>query len=183
MDAAEHFKFPVIRRLKPDTQPVYTAFSPRCSFLLCHGSRIYFHRDLGVIRNVEVLLKSTENPGTVIAFQNRRRTAAQKYRTYPVSIKIIFPRSDLFGQSVYIKRPLLRICRGGQEITVCTFSHAERNMHIQFQFFFLTHQSSSSFSTLINAFCGISTLPTWRMRFFPSFCFSRSFFLREISPP
>ena len=42
---------------------------------------------------------------------------------------------------------------------------------------------SSSFSTLINAFCGISTFPTWRIRFLPSFCFSRSFFFREISPP
>ena len=42
---------------------------------------------------------------------------------------------------------------------------------------------SSSFNTLINAFCGISTFPTWRIRFFPSFCFSRSFFLRLISPP
>ena len=43
--------------------------------------------------------------------------------------------------------------------------------------------SSSSFSTDINAFCGTSTLPIWRIRFFPSFCFSSSFFLREISPP
>jgi hypothetical protein len=43
--------------------------------------------------------------------------------------------------------------------------------------------SSSSLSTLMNAFCGISTFPTMRIRFFPSFCFSRSFFLRLISPP
>ena len=42
---------------------------------------------------------------------------------------------------------------------------------------------SSSFSTLMKAFCGISTLPTWRIRFLPSFCFSRSFFLRLMSPP
>ena len=32
---------------------------------------------------------------------------------------------------------------------------------------------------LINASCGTSTEPSWRIRFLPSFCFSRSFFLRE----
>ena len=44
-------------------------------------------------------------------------------------------------------------------------------------------QSSSSFSTLRKAFWGISTLPIWRMRFLPSFCFSSSFFFRVMSPP
>jgi hypothetical protein len=35
----------------------------------------------------------------------------------------------------------------------------------------------------INASCGISTLPNWRMRFLPSFCFSNSLRLRVTSPP
>src|SRR5687767_1170372 len=38
-------------------------------------------------------------------------------------------------------------------------------------------------STARNASCGISTLPTRFMRFFPSFCFSSSLRLREMSPP
>ena len=38
-------------------------------------------------------------------------------------------------------------------------------------------------STDKNASCGTSTLPTCFMRFFPSFCFSSSLRLREISPP
>ena len=42
---------------------------------------------------------------------------------------------------------------------------------------------SSSLSTAINASCGTSTLPSCRIRFFPSFCFSSSFFFRVISPP
>ena len=33
------------------------------------------------------------------------------------------------------------------------------------------------------ASCGISTLPTAFIRFLPAFCFSRSFFLRVMSPP
>ncbi len=38
-------------------------------------------------------------------------------------------------------------------------------------------------STARNASCGISTVPTCFIRFFPSFCFSRSFRFREMSPP
>ena len=39
------------------------------------------------------------------------------------------------------------------------------------------------FKTDKNASCGTSTLPTCFMRFFPSFCFSSSLRLREMSPP
>src|SRR5207253_2233156 len=42
---------------------------------------------------------------------------------------------------------------------------------------------SSTLSTARNASCGISTDPTDFIRFLPSFCFSRSFRLREMSPP
>ncbi len=38
-------------------------------------------------------------------------------------------------------------------------------------------------SAAMKASCGISTLPNWRMRFLPSFCFSRSLRLRVTSPP
>ena len=51
---------------------------------------------------------------------------------------------------------------------------------------FFTQQSSthtSTFSAAMKASCGISTLPNWRMRFLPSFCFSRSLRLRVTSPP
>lgn len=40
-----------------------------------------------------------------------------------------------------------------------------------------------TFSTARNASCGISTRPTRFIRRLPSFCFSSSFRLREISPP
>ena len=42
---------------------------------------------------------------------------------------------------------------------------------------------SSSLSTAVNASLGTCTVPSWRIFFLPSFCFSRSFFLRVMSPP
>ena len=42
---------------------------------------------------------------------------------------------------------------------------------------------ASIFNAAKNADWGISTLPNWRIRFLPSFCFSSSFRLRLISPP
>jgi hypothetical protein len=44
-------------------------------------------------------------------------------------------------------------------------------------------QSSSILSAAMKASCGISTLPNWRIRFLPAFCFSSSFFFRVASPP
>ena len=43
--------------------------------------------------------------------------------------------------------------------------------------------SLSSLSTAVKASLGRETLPSWRIFFLPSFCFSSSFFLRVISPP
>ncbi len=42
---------------------------------------------------------------------------------------------------------------------------------------------SSTFKIAMKASCGTSTLPMAFMRFLPAFCFSRSFRLRDISPP
>ena len=42
---------------------------------------------------------------------------------------------------------------------------------------------ASIFNAAKKALCGISTLPNWRIRFLPSFCFSSSLRLRLMSPP
>lgn len=41
----------------------------------------------------------------------------------------------------------------------------------------------SIFNAEMNASCGMSTFPNWRIFFLPAFCFSRSFFFRVASPP
>ena len=43
--------------------------------------------------------------------------------------------------------------------------------------------SLSSLSTAMNASVGTCTVPRFLIFFFPSFCFSSSFFLRVMSPP
>ena len=42
---------------------------------------------------------------------------------------------------------------------------------------------ASILSAAMNASCGMSTLPNWRIFFFPAFCFSSSLRLRVASPP
>src|SRR5205823_3538796 len=70
------------------------------------------------------------------------------------------------------------------EIAVPAAVRAERKVHVEMpgatghDFF-----SPSRLSTARNASCGTSTIPTCFIRFFPAFCFSSSFRLREISPP
>ncbi len=41
----------------------------------------------------------------------------------------------------------------------------------------------SIFNAEMNASCGISTLPNWRIFFLPAFCLSSSLRLRDASPP
>ncbi len=51
-------------------------------------------------------------------------------------------------------------------------------------YFFLSAAPSASVDrAAMNASCGTSTRPTIFMRFLPSFCFSSSLRLREMSPP
>ncbi len=45
------------------------------------------------------------------------------------------------------------------------------------------NHSSLIFKAAMKASCGISTLPNWRIRFLPAFCFSKSLRLRVASPP
>jgi hypothetical protein len=47
----------------------------------------------------------------------------------------------------------------------------------------LKMDQESIFKAEMNASCGISTFPNWRIFFLPFFCFSKSFFLRVASPP
>ena len=64
-----------------------------------------------------------------------------------------------------------------------SIAREQKRMWNSHPFKILISYSSSNFSTDRKASCGTSTLPSWRIFFLPSFCFSRSFFFLEISPP
>lgn len=64
-----------------------------------------------------------------------------------------------------------------------SLAREQKRMWNSHPFKILISYSSSNFSTDRKASCGTSTLPSWRIFFLPSFCFSRSFFFLEISPP
>ena len=72
--------------------------------------------------------------------------------------------------------PHERMIRKGYKIAVGALLYTEGDMQVQ-----AAHPSMRS--TLMKASLGSSTEPTCRMRFLPSFCFSKSFFFRVISPP
>lgn len=64
-----------------------------------------------------------------------------------------------------------------------SIAREQKRMWISHPFKIPIFYSSSNFNTARKASCGTSTLPSWRIFFLPSFCFSRSFFFLEISPP
>ncbi len=72
----------------------------------------------------------------------------------------------------------------GHEVAVAAAMRAERHVHVQVAdgagHFLLP---SSRLRTARKASCGTSTAPTCFIRRLPAFCFSRSFRLREMSPP
>ena len=170
--------------------------------------RIAFQRDLGVRGHPESGTDQVQCRNDQGRIRKRRRPAPEKDRDDLPAFRI-FKAENLLPQTVKVLFLNLFFRRKGQEITVIAFSDAERNMNIDLKrhtgfhtrssslkkqkirhrpnsagsFQLPVCHSSSSFSTLMNAFCGISTEPTWRMRFLPSFCFSSSFFFRVMSPP
>ena len=88
-------------------------------------------------------------------------------------------------QRVDVRAVLLSSADDGDEVAVPAAVRAERQMDVQVPdvthgYFF---RSESRFKTARKASCGTSTPPTCFIRFFPFFCFSRSFRLRVMSPP
>ena len=108
--------------------------------------------------------------------QARRRTAADVDRISP------FPGigrgRDVPAQGFDIALAVSLQAGIGRKVAVQAFMAAERDVDVQAQ-----RHSSSTLRTAMKASCGISTVPNCFMRFLPSFCFSRSLRLREISPP
>ena len=115
--------------------------------------------------------------------RKRRRAPAEKdrlqLRREPAALELELGEQPLDVIGVLGAPPDRR-----HEVAVAAPVRAEGKVHVEMpgaedhDFF-----SVSRLSTARNASCGTSTIPTCFMRFFPAFCFSSSFRLREMSPP
>jgi hypothetical protein len=95
---------------------------------------------------------------------------------------------QLGSEGIDVARVLLRPTDQRHEVAVAAAMRAERQVDVQVANApcHARHERPRSpfrLSTARNASCGISTVPTCFMRFFPFFCRSRSFRLRLMSPP
>ena len=191
MDPAQGLEFRLVRGLEAYGQAVDPQRVIEGQGLLRSRRGICFHRKLGVRPDMEVLVYRPNDLFHQLLFEPGRG-----------------PAPDVDGRDVTVVHPLglvekfpqkgLRIAATDitsigprREVAVEALLHAEGDVDVDFRLrtFFLCRfihyscHSSSSFRTLMKASWGIWTLPNWRIRFLPSFCFSRSFFFRVMSPP
>ena len=175
MDAPERFQQRILRGLRADGQAVEPHGAKRRKRIRVHRAGVRLDADFRIARNVHVFVNFMHQFAQQRGRENGRRAAAKVDRLHVQPVR----KLNLLFHSGHDRQPERFPVRKRNKITIGAFPPAERNVQIQPN----AHYESSIFSTCMNASLGISTVPNWRMRFLPSFCFSSSFFLREISPP
>ena len=121
--------------------------------------------------------------------RNNAQLGKSLYRTTRrVSLRLNKPYHKVYPQKVCFYFPFPAPMHQGNCLSIYCLQNKSRNNDSGFgrmeyvskgQAFW----NQSSFNTAMKASWGISTLPTCFIRFFPAFCFSRSFFFRLTSPP
>ena len=179
-----------MHRLQTEAHTVDAGGSVYPELIFRDSARIALDSDLCARVHVPALVYRAHDARYRRAFQDGRGAAAQIYARDMIVAVCRRLRTYLPYQLVHIPRLCIVISRHGQKVAISAFPDTKGYMYIQLQresvrccAFLYRHHSSSSFNTLMNAFCGISTLPIWRILFLPSFCFSSSFFFLVISPP
>ena len=176
MDPAQKGQHGVGKGLDAQAQAVDAAIGQGRGLIIIETVRIGFYRDFCIAGNAEGLPQGLQDAADVAGFQHRRRTAADVDRIS--SFPGIGRGRDVPAQGFDIALAVALQAGIGRKVTVQAFMAAERDVDVQAQ-----RHSSSTLRTAMKASCGISTVPNCFMRFLPSFCFSRSLRLREISPP
>ena len=186
MDTPNALKLILLRRLHAEGQTVDAVFFHRVKHFFIRALRIALDRDFRIVRQREFIAHLLQNTAEIFRPQTGRCAAANIYGIYRVTAACpsVFP--DMRQQRRNIAFHQVRVGHG-IKIAVGALFHAERNVQVQPQrpivITELAHDSSSSFKTAMNASVGICTVPSERIFFLPSFCFSSSFFLRVMSPP
>ena len=121
-------------------------------------------------------------PSFLVQLENRHRSVKQTCRWHVCSVgrSGYGARRELCGCLLFVQfrhrhRSVKQTCRW-HVCSVGRSGYAARGN-------FADAYSSSNLSTAMNASVGICTVPSERIFFLPSFCFSSSFFFRVMSPP
>ena len=191
VDAADAFQECIVKSLHAKGQAVDAARAQESELRFIDGPRIALHREFRPLRLVNAfpgkcfrnglqdLLKQSH-------IEHARRAAAHVDGLRPaplLPIKDALLR-ELAAQGVRVICLIALPPGKGREVAVKALLAAERDVDVEAPSLFphrVLHQSI--FKMAMKASCGTSTLPTAFMRFLPSFCFSSSLRLREISPP
>ena len=176
VDPAQESQHSVGKGLDSQAQAVDAAVGQGRSLIIIEAVRIGFHRNFRMASHAEGLPEGLQDAIDIARSQQGRRTAADVDRIgfFP-SIR---RSGNIPAQGLDIAVIVAFQTGIGRKIAVQAFMAAERDVDVQAQ-----PHSSSTLRTAMKASCGISTVPNCFMRFLPSFCFSRSLRLREISPP
>ena len=186
VDAPDLFQLLVVRGLHAERQAVHALLFHHVEHLFIRALRIALDRDLRVVRQRELAAHLLQDAAQILGPEAGRRAAADVDRVHRVAAAcpavfadVAQQRGDVAAHQVAVGDRI--------KIAVAALAHAERDVEIQPErpvpITKSAHFSSSSFSTAMNASVGICTVPSERIFFLPSFCFSSSFFLRVMSPP
>ena len=195
MDAAEGLQQAVVKALHAEGKPIHAAVSQHSELLPIDSARIGLDGEFLHPSEIDTARQRLQQRSQLVRRKRRWRAAADedRLRMLPASAQA---QAHLGAERVQILRLLSTVTpREGEKIAVGAFLITKGNMNVKSDHINLLrkkplcetavrcHYSSSRLSTAMKASCGISTLPTCFMRFFPSFCFSRSLRLRLMSPP
>ena len=176
VDPAQEGQHGVGKGLDAQTQAVDAAIGQGCRLVIAQAVRIGFHGNFCIVSDAEGPPQRLQDAADFAGRQQGRRAAADVYRIG------FFPgirrRGDVPAQCLDVAVAIALQAGIGRKVAVQAFMAAERDVDVQAQ-----RHSSSTLRTAMKASCGISTVPNCFMRFLPSFCFSKSLRLREISPP
>ena len=189
-------------RLHSKAHPGETGRRQRRQRRLRHRVRIGFGGDFSVGRKTPRRAHLVEKPHQGGRVEHCGRAATKEHRARRARVRTHHAASKRHlrerGADVSLGCGTVNLTRGVRvEVAVPATDCTERHMNVDAKVafgrllrhvrahFFLSDFSAGSdvFSAAMKASCGTSTEPMFFMRFLPSFCFSRSLRLREMSPP
>ena len=193
VDAPDISQKPVVKALHPQRQPVDARRPVAFQIFPRQRAGVALHRDFRVRRQRKAASERIQHAPDLRAGHQRGRSPAEKHRLHPPRAEKGRLLAHFAADGLGIRFPLLHPPAEGREIAISAFFDAHRDVNIDRNRFHIVSlvllfhlfgsSYSSIFSTAMNASLGTCTLPSWRMRFLPSFCFSSSLRLRLMSPP